>query len=89
LVEWLSPDLIIASVARSHLRRISFPQQDGWKVVHTVERTNRYDVELTRLKIDGKIACLVFGKAANTPFGTVSNIDKRKIGLAIKNHVYG
>jgi hypothetical protein len=89
LVEWLSPDLIIASVARSHLRRISFPQQDDWKVVHTVERTNRYDVELTRLKIEGKTAALVFGKAANTPFGTVSNIDKRMIGFEIKNHIYG
>jgi hypothetical protein len=87
LVEWLSPDLIIASVARSHLRRISFPQQDDWKVVHTIDRSNPYDVELTKLKIGGKTAALVFGKAANTPFGTVSNIDKRKIGLAIKNHI--
>jgi hypothetical protein len=58
-------------------------------VVHTIERTNRYDVELTKLKIDGKAAALVFGKAANTPFGTVSNIDKRNIGLAIKNHICG
>jgi hypothetical protein len=47
------------------------------------------NVELTKLRIDGKTAALVFGKAANTPFGTVSNIDKRKIGLAIKNHIYG
>lgn len=89
LVEWLSPDLIIASVATSHLKRISFPQQGGWNVVHTVERTNRYDVELTELKIDCKAVALVFGRAANTPFGTVSNVDKRKIGLAIKNHIYG
>ena len=89
LVEWLSPDLIIASVARSHLRSISFPQKDGWKVVHTVERTNPYYVELTKLRIDNKTAGLVFGKAANTPFGTVSNIDKRRIGLALKGHIYG
>src|SRR2546427_8329024 len=89
LVEWLSPDLIIASVARSHLRSISFPQEDGWKVVHTVERTNPYHVELTKLRIDGKTAGLVFGKAANTPFGTVSNTDKRKIGLALKNYIDG
>ena len=89
LIDWLSPDLIIASVARSHLGRISFPQLDDWRVVHTVERTNPYNVELTRLRIAGdKNACLVFGKAAHTPFGTVSNIDKRKIGLAIKEHFY-
>ena len=90
LVEWLSPDLIIASVARSHLDRISFPQQNGWEVVHTVERFNPYIVKLTKLKMaDGKIASLVFGRAANTPFGTVPNADKRNIGLAIKNHIYG
>jgi hypothetical protein len=90
LVEWLSPDLIIASVARSHLRRISFLQQDGWRVVYTVERTNRYKVEMTQLNmVDGKVTALAFGRAANTPFGTVSNADKCKIGLAIKRDIYG
>jgi hypothetical protein len=29
---------------------------------------------------------LVFGRAANKPFGTVSNMDKGKIGVAIKDH---
>jgi hypothetical protein len=90
LVEWLSPDLIIASVARSHLRKISFPQQDGWRLVYTIERTNPYKVEMTKLNIvDGKVTALVFGRAANTPFGTVSNADKPKIGLAIKDAIYG
>jgi hypothetical protein len=88
LVEWLSPDLIIASVARSHLSRISFVQHDSWRVVYTVERTNPYNVELTGLNMaDGKIGSLAFGKAAQTPFGIVSNADKRKIGLAIKAEI--
>ena len=90
LVEWLAPDLVIASVARSHLQRISFPRRDGWKVFYTVEQKSPYNVELTRLSIvRGKNACLVFGRAANTPFGTVSNIDKKRIGLALKEHIYG
>lgn len=90
LVEWLSPDLIIASLARSHLGRISFPQQGGWRVVYTVERTNHYKVETTKLNtVAGKVTSLAFGKAANTPFGTVSNADKRKIGLAIKRNICG
>jgi hypothetical protein len=90
LVEWLSPDLIVASVARSHLRKISFPQRDGWRVVYTVERTNPYKVEMTKLNtVDGKVTALVFGRAANMPFGTVSNADKRRIGLAIRGNIYG
>jgi hypothetical protein len=90
LVEWLSPDLIIASVARSHLRRISFHQRDGWRVIYTVDRTNPYKVELTELNMpDGRISRLVFGKAANTPFGTVSKADKGRIGRALKDHIYG
>jgi hypothetical protein len=71
------------------LGRITFLQQNDWKVVYTVERKNPYNVELTKLKMaGGQIAWLVFGKAANTPFGTVSNADKHKIGIAIKNYIY-
>lgn len=85
LVKWLSPDLIITSVARRYLGGISFSQVDDWKVVYTVQRANPYKVEAIRLRITGgKDAWLVFGKAAQTPFGTVSNADKRKIGLALK-----
>jgi hypothetical protein len=90
LVEWLSPDLIIVSIKKSHLESISFPLQHSWKTVYTVERANPYYVELTELKLaDGKIARMVFGKAAQKPFGTVLNKDKPKIGLALKNQIRG
>jgi hypothetical protein len=90
LVEWLSPDLIIASLARSHLSRISFAQHDGWRVVYTVRRNNPYVVELAKLKVgNGGTISLVFGKAANTPFGTVSNVEKERIGNALMSHIYG
>ena len=89
LVEWLSPDLIVASLARSHLGRISFPQQNGWRVIYTVERPNPYRVELAKLRVwNGSTTTLVFGKAANTPFGTVSNVDKERIGRALKSQIY-
>jgi hypothetical protein len=42
-----------------------------------------------RTRSQGKVTALVFGRAANTPFGTVSNADKRKMGLAIKDDLYG
>lgn len=88
LVEWLTPDLIIASLARSHLRRISFPQQNGWRVIYTVERTNPYEVQLVKLRVRNGSSCsLAFGKAANTPFGTVSNVEKERIGRALKGNL--
>jgi hypothetical protein len=87
LVDWLSPDLIIASVAREHIDRIRFARSSSWTVVHTIARKNPYNVELAKLRIaDGRVTNLVFGKAAQKPFGTVSRIDKRKIGEALKNH---
>jgi hypothetical protein len=90
LVQWLSPDIIVASVARSHLRRINFPQQDSGRVVYTVKRTNPYEVEMTKLKMfDGKLTTLIFGKAAQKPFGKVSDVCKREIGRAIKDKIYG
>jgi hypothetical protein len=86
LVKFLSPNLIIASIAKSHLSRITFPQQNRWRVVYTVLRTNPYNVELTKIVIaSDRTACLVFGRAANIPFGTVSDVDKRRIGFALKN----
>ena len=52
-------------------------------MVHTIERTNPYNVEVTKIGTAcGKRVYLAFGRAANTPFGTVSNIDKRRIGIA-------
>ena len=88
LIEWLSPDVIIASVARSHLSRISFARAANWQVIHTVDRDNPYKVELSSLRRpDGKNTYLAFGKAANTPFGTVSNVDKRKIGEALRLYI--
>jgi hypothetical protein len=89
LVRWLSPDLIVVSLARSHLRRIAFPQQGAWRTVYTVDRTNPYVVELTTLDVgNGRNTGLAFGKAAQRPFGTVSNIEKERIGRALGGHIY-
>lgn len=90
LVETLMPDLIIVSVAEGHLDNIHFARAGVWETVHTVERENPYRVKLVGLKLgSGKKTALVFGRAANTPFGTVSNADKRRIGESLKGHVYG
>jgi hypothetical protein len=84
LVAFLEPDVIVVSVAREHLANIRFPLNGGWRVAHTVERTNPYSVEAARVELpSGKHSLLVFGRAANLPFGTVSAKDKGLIGAAL------
>jgi hypothetical protein len=59
-------------------------------MVHTMERENPYRVKLVGLKLGaGKHAALVFDRAANTPFGIVSNADKRGIGQTMRGHIHG
>jgi hypothetical protein len=88
LIKWLSPDVIIVSVAREHVDEIRFPSLGQPELVYTVERKNPYIVKLTNLKMEnGRVASLAFGQAAQKPFGTVSNVEKSNIGRAIKKYL--
>ena len=90
LVDTLTPDVIIASVAADHLNKINFARLAEWQTVHTVERENPYHVRLVEVtRGDGKKSALVFGRAANTPFGTVSTADKRRIGERLREYIGG
>jgi hypothetical protein len=85
LVEILAPDVIVISVAARHLGQIRFPFLDAEQDVLSIERKNPYRVWSRWLSINAtKSSLLVFGTAANTPFGTVSNVDKSRIGIAIR-----
>ena len=84
IVERLAPDVIIISVARTYLDKIRFDRLHEWRTIHTVDRTNPFEVGAMRVRIaEDKTALLVFGQAANIPFGTVSRSDKKHIGAAI------
>ncbi len=91
LVGQLLPDVIVISVARQHLSRIRFhrigPISRLLTIIETTsgkDRKKPYHVEVQRAELtEVKTALLVFGEAANTPFGTVSNADKVRIGDAI------
>ena len=84
LVQRLEPEVILISVARQHLEKIRFRHVGAWRTLYTVERDNPFLVEAIHLEvIPGKRTLLVFGQAANLPFGTVSGADKRKIGAVI------
>jgi hypothetical protein len=84
LVEYLQPDIVIASIARIHRERISFDLHTQWESLHCVQRANPYHVYASRRKLaSGKQSVFVYGQAAQTPFGLVSRADQEKIGSSI------
>lgn len=84
LVERLAPDVILISVARRHLEMIRFRELGEWQMVHRIERINPFTVHALRVAVvPHRPTLLVFGRAANLPFGTVSRADKLKIGEVI------
>lgn len=90
LVRHLAPDLILISVARRHLGTIDFPFLQEWETIYTIERTNPYYIEAQEIEVTAeKKTVLVFGQAANTPFGKISNAAKVEIGHRIGERARG
>jgi hypothetical protein len=87
LVEILQPHLILISVAECYLKSIKF-ERTTWDVIHTIAnsqdgilRNRPYEVKLAQLQISHNFKThICFGRAANTPFGLISNIEKFTLG---------
>jgi hypothetical protein len=85
LVVQLNPDIVVISIARHHLDKIRF-SISGWERIYRLERKNPYIIEAASLQIDGaRPSMVVFGKAAQKPFGVVSGDEKMKIGAIIRS----
>jgi hypothetical protein len=89
LVEQLAPDVVLASVAQRHLLRLTPERADTWPTVFTLERSNPYYVRATKVSIGRHDVPVVFGRAAEKPFGTVGHRDKEVIGTAIRRVICG
>lgn len=83
LIACLEPDVVVVSVARKHLTMLGVGEVESWPVAFTVDRAAPYHVRAVRATISTVRPLVVFGRAANTPFGTVSRADKVRIGHAI------
>lgn len=93
LIRFLRPHVIVMSVAQEHLARIDFPVVRDWEALHSV--TNKVDGEPRRWpyvvkarwqEVEGQPALLVFGTAAQTPFGSISDQDKQQVGETAKTY---
>ena len=90
LMALIRPDVIVVSIARAHLDRISFESGEPFEISRLDEEGRRrpYVTEGRWLDIiDGHRALMVFGQAANRPFGLVSNMHKAGIGGRIAAHL--
>jgi hypothetical protein len=81
LITHLRPQVILISVAAQHLAKNRSTPVSDWCSVYRLERNKPYEFLHRLLRIDsGAQAHLIFGRAAQKPFGTVSHADKLKIG---------
>jgi hypothetical protein len=87
LVEALQPDVVLISIGRRRLSKIVFPLIEPASVIDIVDghgRVRPYHVEAFRHKLaSGKAPLFVFGPASQTPFGSISGVEKRRIGARI------
>ena len=82
LVEVLAPHIVLISVAREHLKRIEFESSEPFEISRfEAERRRPYVTEGRWVDVGrGERSLLVFGRAANQPFGLVSHMQKTGIG---------
>lgn len=90
LVCHLAPDVILVSIAQQHLVSLGFSPLGQWETIHTIERANPYRVKAREVEvIPGQRTLIVFGRASQKPFGTVSTLAKREIGQRVVERAGG
>jgi len=89
LVEILAPDFILISVAKRHLNKIRF-KRTKWRELMRIThdkygklKNNPYRISVSKFSINGRTGLFVFGQARQTPFGPISNPQKREIGKTL------
>ena len=87
LLKALRPQVVALSVARDHLSRIEFAPTTEWETIHVFKkkdsgapRSQPYEIRARWYEVDGERSLFVFGPAAQTPFGLLSDIQKREAG---------
>jgi len=85
LVKDLAPDIILVSIPQNLFQNniSNVLGQPIYTITHRTNgniRTKPYLVYQQQLNINNKMTKIVFGQAANKPFGTITNADKLIIG---------
>ena len=86
LVEILQPDLMLVSIARKYTKMIRY-RRSKWETFYRITekkdgkpRSKPYLIEVAESQVGSKNGYLVFGQAAQMPFGTLSTKHKKQVG---------
>ena len=91
LLETLQPQIVVLSVARKHLERITFtPEKTEWQRIHVFKKTGDgerrsrpYEIRGRWYEVGGEWALFIFGEAAQKPFGSLHTTQKREAGTLL------
>ncbi len=90
VIEHLQPQVILISLAARHLSKNRFAPLGDWHTIYKLERRNPYEFRHRIVRVgSGERMHLVFGKAAQKPFGTVSCADKFNAGQFLAERLLG
>lgn len=85
LIEVIQPDCILISVRKEYRDQVPFKLKQDWQDVIKVDRKNPYLISAATIRLNsGKPCRLFFGKAAQLPFGTLSNVHREWAGEQIR-----
>jgi len=89
LVRSMRPDVILLSVAKAHLERITLPAIDTqWRELHAIKQPKGvYRVLVRRFDADGHSTLVVWGRAAQTPFGGIRYPARHDLGARIRHDI--
>ena len=86
----LRPNVVVLSVAKSHLEQIPFEPLGPWQLIHSFDRkrdgTPRsypYEVLGCWHPVGTEPALFVFCPASQTPLGSISDNQKRELGAIV------
>ena len=81
LVDLLAPDVVLVSFARSYLRHFA-PAE--WAVFQTIAGKPRSDVLRAEASVGRRQVPVFFGPNVNVPFGSLSAVEKERLGERIR-----
>jgi len=84
LIEQLFPDVIIFSIARKYLDRVTFLDQSKWNVIHTAMRSDpEKRPYVVQAQVEEKSRLIVFGQAAQHLFAPLTKQARQEIDRSV------